>query len=337
MTIRAYAAAKIGGRLEPFEYEPGALRRDEVEIVVDYCGLCHSDISMLDNAWGISEYPLVAGHEVVGKVSALGEDVRHLSVGQTVGIGWCARSCLACEHCRRGDHNLCASVEGIFGGGRHGGFADRVRVQAAWVNPLPPGLDVAKAGPLLCAGITVFNPLVQFDVRPTDRAGVVGIGGLGHVALKFLRAWGCEVTAFTTNPAKAGDALAMGAHHVAGSRDSEALKRLAGSLDFILVTVNVPLDWNAYLAALRPRGRLHFVGAVLEPVPAPVFPLIVGQKSISGTPTGGPAAIAAMLDFAARHGIEPVTETCPLSKVNEAIEDLRAGKPRYRLVLDCRG
>ena len=180
------------------------------------------------------------------------------------------------------------------------------------------------------------HPLLQFGVRPTDRVGVIGIGGLGHVALKFFRAWGCEVTAFSSNPAKAGDARAMGAHRVVDSRDAEALKAVAGTLDFILVTVNVPLPWDAYIAALRPRGRLHFVGAVLEPVPAAVFPLIVGQKSISGTPTGGPGAIAEMLDFAARHQIDPLCETYPLTKVNEAIADLRAGKPRYRIVLDCR-
>ena len=200
--------------------------------------------------------------------------------------------------------------------------------------PLPGDLDASKAGPLFCGGITVFNPIVQFGVKPTDRVGVIGIGGLGHLALQFLNKWGCEVTAFTSTNAKADEARRMGAHHVVNSRDAAQLGAVAGSLDFILSTVNVDLDWDAYLAALGPRGRLHTVGAVPTPIPALAFALIGGQKSVSGSPLGSPATTAMMLEFCARHGIAAVTEHFPLSEVNEALDHLRSGHARYRIVLD---
>jgi uncharacterized zinc-type alcohol dehydrogenase-like protein len=232
-----------------------------------------------------------------------------------------------------GDHNLCASAEGTIVG-RHGGFADTVRCQAQWAIPLPDGVDAKKAGPLFCGGITVFNPIVQFGVQPTDRVGVVGIGGLGHFALQFLAKWGCEVTAFTSTGAKADEARRMGAHNVVNSRDPAELENIAGSLDFILSTVNVDLEWDAYLATLGPRGRLHTVGAVPAPIPVPAFGVIPGQKSVSGSPLGSPATMATMLDFCARHGIEAVTEHFPMSRINEAMDHLRAGNARYRIVLD---
>ena len=230
-----------------------------------------------------------------------------------------------------GDHNLCPHVESTIVG-RHGGFANKVRAQAAWVLPLPADLDLATAGPLFCGGITVFNPIIQTRIRPTDRVGVVGIGGLGHLALRFLKAWGCEVTAFSTSADKEAEARALGADHFVATRDARALAGLAGSLDLILVTVNVPLDWEAYVAALKPRGRLHVVGAVPS-VTVAGFSLLGGQKSIGGSPLGSPATTATMLDFAVRKAIAPVTETFPLSKVNDALDRLRSGKARYRLVL----
>jgi uncharacterized zinc-type alcohol dehydrogenase-like protein len=202
------------------------------------------------------------------------------------------------------------------------------------VSPVPVGLDPAKAGPLFCGGITVFNPIVQFGVRPTDRVGVVGIGGLGHMALKFLRAWGCEVTAFTSSESKRDEALTLGAHHVVNSRDSAQLAKIAGSLDFILSTVNVTLDWQSLIAALAPRGRLHTAGAVAEPIALAAFPLIAGQKSLSGSPVGSPSTVETMLDFAARHHVEPTTEFFPMSRVNEALDHLKSGKARYRIVLE---
>ncbi len=331
--IHAFAAHEPRKKLQPFEYDPGPLRRGEVEIDVLACGVCHSDLSLLDNEWGFSSYPLVAGHEVVGRVAQVGEEVGHLQHGDVVGLGWFSRSCMTCRHCMGGDHNLCQTAEQT-AVGRFGGFADKVRCSAEWAIPLPAGIHAGNAGPLFCGGITVFNPIVQFEVQPTDRVGVIGIGGLGHLALQFLNRWGCEVTAFTSSDGKREEARQMGAHHVIDSRDSSQLEKIAGSLDFILSTVNVDLDWGAYLTALGPRGRLHTVGAVPSPIPAPSFPLITHQRSISGSPLGAPATIRRMLDFCARHGIEPVTEHFPMPEINAALEHLAAGKARYRVVLD---
>lgn len=334
MTTRfhAWAAEAKGGALQPFEYDAGPLGAEQVEIAVEHCGICHSDLSMLDNEWGRTAYPFVPGHEVVGTVAALGAHAKGLKIGQRVGVGWFTGSCMHCRSCIGGEQHLCPTTEETIVG-RHGGFADRVRAHWPWVFPLPAGLDADAAGPLFCGGITVFSPILLAGIKPTDRVGVVGIGGLGHLALKFLRAWGCDVTAFTSSPAKHAEALQLGAHQAVSSTDKAALKALRRSLDFIIVTVNVPLDWNAYLAALKPKGRLHFVGAVLEPVAVPAFSLIGGQKTIGGSPTGSPAVIAQMLEFCARHKIAPQVETFPMAKVNEAMAHLRAGKARYRVVL----
>lgn len=330
--IKAYAASAKGQPLQPFEYDPGALPDDQVEIKVSYCGVCHSDLSMLDNEWGQSTYPFVPGHEVVGVVTAAGPDVKRVKVGDTVGLGWYSRSCLCCPQCLAGDHNLCRNAEQTMIG-RYGGFADRVRCHWLWATPLPPALDAAKAGPLFCGGITVFNPIIQCEVKPTHRVGVLGIGGLGHLALQFLRKWGCEVYAFTSSDSKHEEARRFGAHHVVNSRNPEQLKKLEGSLNFVLSTVNVPLEWPAILSTLAPKGRLHIVGAVLEPIPVAAFSLIEGQKTLSGSPLGSPATNLHMLEFCARHQIEPKTELFPMSQANEALAHLKAGKARYRIVL----
>ena len=214
------------------------------------------------------------------------------------------------------------------------GFANRVRCHWVWAVPLPEALDAVKAGPLFCGGITVFNPIVQCNVQPTDRVGVIGIGGLGHLALQFLSKWGCEVTAFTTSDSKREEALRLGAHRVVNTRDETQLKAIAGQLNFILSTVSASLPWETYLATLAPRGRLHFVGVTPEPVAVQSFSLIGGQKAISGSPLGSPATTARMLEFCARHEIAPVIETFPMSRVNDAMEHLRSGKARYRIVLE---
>jgi uncharacterized zinc-type alcohol dehydrogenase-like protein len=330
--IQAYAVHEPGGKLQPFSYDPGPLPPEAVEIVVEYCGLCHSDLSMINNAWGISQYPLVPGHEVVGTIAALGENVTTLKLGQRVGLGWYSHSCLHCHWCMSGDHNLCQTAEATIVG-RYGGFAERVRAHQEWVSVVPEGLDAAKVGPLFCGGITVFNPIIQFDIQPTDAVGVIGIGGLGHMALQFLRAWGCHVTAFSSNLAKVEEAKSLGANQVINSRDPNALATVANSLDLIISTVNVDLDWGVYINALKPKGRLHFVGVVPNPVSSHVFPLIVGQKSLSGSPLGSPTTMAKMLDFATRHNILPMTEEFKFEQVNEALEHLEAGKARYRIVL----
>ena len=330
--IHAFAATAAKQPLLPFEYTPGPLGEEQVEIAVESCGICHSDLSMLDNDWGLSTYPLVPGHEVVGRIVEAGPQVKRVKVGDRVGLGWSSGSCGSCAPCLSGNQNLCAMGEGTIVG-RHGGFASRVRSHWMWAAPLPDALDAASAGPLFCGGITVFNPIVQFGVQPTDRVAVIGIGGLGHLALQFLRAWGCEVTAFTSSDSKREEALKLGAHLTLNSRDSGELTKATGSFDFILNTANVALDWNSYIAALKPKGRLHTVGAVLEPLGVAAFPLISGQKSISGSPLGSPATVDIMLEFCARHRIAPVTESFPLSRVNEALDHLRSGKARYRVVL----
>jgi uncharacterized zinc-type alcohol dehydrogenase-like protein len=331
--IHAYAALEAHAPLQAFDYDPGPLAPEQVEIAVEHCGICHSDLSMLDRAWGPTRFPLVPGHEIVGTVAALGEHAKGLKLGQRVGLGWFASSCLHCPSCLSGDHNLCREI-GATIVGRHGGFADRVRCHWVWAIPLPEGVDAQTAGPLFCGGITVFNPLVQFGVKPTDRVGVVGIGGLGHLALKFLNKWGCEVTAFTSTEAKREEALRMGAHRVVSSQDAQAIKKLSGSLDFVLVTLaDAALDWSAYLAALAPRGRLHFVGAVNGALDMRPSALFGGQKSISGSPLGSPATLARMLEFCARHRIAPQVEYFPMSEVNAALDHLRAGRARYRIIL----
>ena len=330
--FNAYAASRAKGPLEPFSFDPGPLGPEEVEIKVSHCGLCHSDLSMLDNDWGMSKYPFVPGHEVAGTVVALGEGAKGLKIGQRVGLGWFAHSCLACHECLSGDQHLCVDAQGTIVG-RHGGFADRVRAQWTWVRPLPDAVDLAKVGPLLCGGITVFSPFLIYNVPSTARVGIVGIGGLGHMALQFANKWGCEVHAFTTSDSKEAEARQLGAHYVHNIKPDGALKKLARSLDLIISTTNASLDDAAFLDTLAPKGRFHDVGAVLKPLEVPAFSLILGQKSVSGSPTGSPTAIDHMLAFSARHSVAPVVESFPMSKVNDALEHLRSGKARYRIVL----
>jgi len=331
--VHAYAVKSAGKPLEPFEYKFKSLGPEEVEIDVQYCGICHSDLNMIENDWQMASFPLVPGHEVAGKVLAVGDDVGHLKPGDRVGLGWFSKSCMICDTCMAGDHNLCTSIEQTIVG-RYGAFADRVRCHWSWAIPLPDDLNEKSAGPLFCGGITVFNPIVQYDVKPTDRVGVVGIGGLGHMALQFLNKWGCHVTAFTSSANKADEARRFGAHAILDSRDDKALEAVAGGFDFLLVTANVTLNWPLYINTLKPKGRLHIVSAVMEPLAIPVFSLLMGQRSVSSSPLGSPATTKQMLNFCTRHQIEPQIEIFPMSRVNDALEHLKAGKARYRIVLE---
>jgi uncharacterized zinc-type alcohol dehydrogenase-like protein len=332
MMIKAYAAFEANGELQSFEYEPGLLKEQEVEVEVLYTGICHSDISMIDNEWGMSTYPLVAGHEVVGRVASVGESVTRVKAGQIVGLGWHSSYCNDCLHCDNNDQNLCVSAQPTVIG-HHGGFAEKVRADANSLVVIPEGVDLASAGPLFCAGITVFNPLVQFNIKPTDKVAVIGIGGLGHLALQFLNAWGCEVTAFTSSKSKQKEAVSLGAHHILDTKDQDALTASAGQFDLIISTVNVKLDWNLYIGTLAARGRLHYVGAVLEPLDIQVFGLLMGQRSISGSAVGSPSVMSEMLDFASRHDIKPVIETFAFEDINKAVERVRSGDAHYRVVL----
>ena len=330
--IKGYAAMKEGAPFEPFEFEAGELGEEQVEIKVHSCGICHSDLSMRNNDWQMTEYPFVGGHEAVGEIVAIGDKVKGVAIGDKVGLGWNSGSCGHCEQCISGYQIMCPDLEQTIVS-RHGGFTEKVRCHWSWAVKLPDEMDLTKAGPLFCGGITVFNPFYQYNVSPLDRVGVIGIGGLGHLALKFAANWGCEVTAFSSNPEKTDELMAMGAHRVINSRDSDELAAAAGSLDLILSTVNVSLDWSAYLGTLRPKGKLHLLGAVPEPVPVVMFE-ILQQKSVSATATGSPTVVAKMLEFCARHEIETQVETFPMSKINDAFEHLEAGKARYRIVLE---
>jgi uncharacterized zinc-type alcohol dehydrogenase-like protein len=331
--IDAWVAGGAKQKLVRQQVDLGPLGAEDVEVEVEHCGLCHSDLSMLNNDWGFSQYPSVLGHEAVGKVVAVGPSAKGLKVGQRVGVGWNSASCMHCRQCLSGDQHLCSQAQPTIAG-HHGGFATRVRSHWAWAIPLPEKINVADSGPLLCGGITAFNPIAMY-AKPTSHVGIVGIGGLGHMGVKFASAYGCEVTAFTSSESKFDEARGFGADKVVSSRDSAAIGKLAGQLDLLIVTANVTLDWTALLGALAPNGRLHFVGGVLEPIPVAAFSLIMGQKSVSGSPTGSPVDIATMLDFAARHEVSPQTEHYPMSRINEAFERLESGKARYRIVLDA--
>ncbi|WP_350289646.1 NAD(P)-dependent alcohol dehydrogenase [uncultured Croceitalea sp.] len=332
MKVHAYAVREPKGKLAPYTYELGEIGLEEVDIKVTYCGVCHSDLSMIKNEWGMTEYPLVPGHEIVGEVIAIGSSVKNLKVGQTVGMGWFSGSCMSCSNCMNGDHNMCDTAEQTIVG-RQGGFADHVRGHWSWAIPIPEGMDSSKVGPLFCGGATVFNPIVIAGVQPTDAVGVIGIGGLGHLALKFLKAWGCEVIAFSSNPDKKEEILAMGASKVINSRDPKELEAVQGKLKLILNTTNASLDWNAYLSALSKKGKLHTVGAVLEPMAIPAFSLIAGDKTVGGSTVGSPELTKTMLEFCRRHDIYPIVEEFPMEEVNEAMQHLEAGKARFRIVL----
>ncbi|MFA0810212.1 NADPH-dependent aldehyde reductase Ahr [Microbulbifer epialgicus] len=330
-TINAYAVMEAGGPFQLHQIKLGALGATEVELDVLYCGVCHSDLSMIEDEWGRSKYPMVAGHEVIGRVTATGEQASHFKPGMIVGLGWNSGYCETCHSCRLGNHNLC--TEARFTILTNGGFADKVRADMCSLVVIPEGIDLVSAGPLLCGGITVFNPLVQFNIKPTDKVAVIGIGGLGHLALMFLNAWGCEVTAFTSSEHKKKEALALGAHDTLNSRDPSEIKSASMSFDFIISTVNVNLEWDLYLQALKPKGQLHFVGAIVNPIQFSLFPMIRGQRSISASPVGSPATMETMLDFVAHHKISPQVEIYPMSQIEEAFKHLKSGKSKYRIVL----
>ncbi|WP_192073362.1 NAD(P)-dependent alcohol dehydrogenase (plasmid) [Pantoea agglomerans] len=334
MKIKSYAAMQAGQALELYEYDAAELAAEEVEVQVEYCGVCHSDLSMIDNEWGISQFPVIAGHEVIGRVSALGEAAKNkgLSVGQRVGIGWTAKSCQHCDACINGEQVNCqqGSIPTIM---NKGGFAEKLRADWQWVIPLPEKLDVASAGPLLCGGITVFKPLLMSNITATSRVGVIGIGGLGHIAIKILHAMGAEVVAFSSTPDKKQSILDMGANEVVNSRDPEALKKQAGRFDLILSTVAVDLDWKPYFAALAPQGKFHTVGAVMKPIEVSAFDLILGDKAVTGSSTGSPGQLRSLLRLASRADIAPQVELFPMSDINKALDHVRAGKANYRVVL----
>ena len=330
--IHGLAVHAAGAHLLPYKFDPGELQPDEVEIKISHCGICHSDIALIDNDWGFSKYPFIPGHEIVGTVVAVGANVRDRQPRQRVGVGWQANSCGICEWCRQGDEHLCAQAQPTCVG-RNGGFADRIRVNSRFAIPIPEALESETVAPLLCGGITVYAPLRNHGVRPSSRVGVIGIGGLGHIGIQFAKAFGAEVTAFSTSKDKEAEAKSLGAHQFVNTRDTGALKKVAGSFDFLLSTVAADQDWQGYVNALRPKGVMCVVGIPPSPIQVQAFSLIGQQRAVSGSPTGSPRDLHEMLNVAARHGVKALTERFAMGKANDAVAKVKKNQIRYRAVL----
>ncbi|MEZ7891313.1 MAG: NAD(P)-dependent alcohol dehydrogenase [Candidatus Wallbacteria bacterium] len=332
MIINSYAVKQAKSPLAPFKYETKKLKSNEIEVKITHCGICHSDIHLIDNDWGISSYPLVPGHEIIGIVNAAGSSVTHLKEGQRVGIGWQAGSCHSCEWCLSGNENLCTAQQATCVG-RHGGFAEYIHVDSKFAFLIPDSLESENAAPLLCAGVTVYSPMRHYGINCNHKVGIIGIGGLGHIALQFANSMGCEVTALSTNAAKEGEAIKLGAHRFVVSTNMPQMKQAAGTLDYIISTVSAKIDWRLFMSLLRPNGKLIIVGAAPGTIEISPMELIVGQKSICGSSIGGSVIMNEMLEFASRHGIKAMTEIMPIDRVNEAIEKVRKNTARYRMVL----
>ena len=329
--VKAYAALNAREDLKPYEYDSKTLEKNEIRIKVHSCGICHSDISAIDNSWDKSKYPMIAGHEIIGEVIEIASNSSMHKIGDTVGLGWHSGYCNNCDYCDVGDHNFCSNTKKtVFS--QFGGFAEEVVAEEESVIPIPLKLNLEDAGPLLCGGITVFTPIVEFGINEKHKVGVIGIGGLGHLAIQFYKALGCHVTAFTNSQDKNDFIKKMGADDVVSSTDQVTLKNLGAKFDLLISTVNVSLDWNLYLNIIKPRGRLHFVGAVLEPIKSSVFSLMAGRRSISGSPVGSPKNIKKMLNFCVKYNIKPIVEHFKFSDINKAIEKVRSNEIRFRAV-----
>ncbi|MGC9199743.1 MAG: NAD(P)-dependent alcohol dehydrogenase [Acidobacteriaceae bacterium] len=330
--IRGLATHAAGAQLLPYKYTVGELGPQEVEIRISHCGICHSDLHLIDNDWGLSKYPFIPGHEIVGTVTAVGSEVSNHKVGARVGVGWQADSCGVCEWCRQGDEHLCAKAQPTCVG-RNGGYADAIRVNARFAIPVPEVLESENVAPLLCAGITVYSPLRNLLARPSSRVGVVGIGGLGHLALQFARAFGCDVTAFSTSKDKETEARNLGANHFVNTRENGEMKSMVGSLDLLLSTVSADQDFQSFMGLLRPKGTMMILGASPSPMQIAPFSLILGQKAVAGSPSGSPRDLYEMLDVAARHKVRAITERFAMKDANKAVEKVKKNQVRYRAVL----
>lgn len=335
MTVHAYALVNANQPLEAFDYEfTGDLLPDEVDIDITHCGICHSDLHLIKGEWPTS-LPLVPGHEIVGTVRAVGDKVATLEPGMRVGVGWQSRSCHQCEWCKHGEENLCFSQQSTCLN-QFGGFADRIRLDHQFAFPIPEALASETVAPLFCGGATVYSPLRQHLDQSKTRVGVIGIGGLGHMALQFARAMGCEVTAISHSPNKEALARKLGAHHFISSLDDSNLQQHADSLDLIICTVMVNLNWPLYLAMLRPKGILCLVGVVDDSLQIPIFSLLNGRKMLTASNIASTPDIREMLDFAAQHNIAAQTEVFPIADVNAAINKLEKNELRFRAVLSMK-
>jgi uncharacterized zinc-type alcohol dehydrogenase-like protein len=344
ISARGYAARDAKSPLAPFQFErrdPGA--RD-VQLEVLYCGICHSDLHQARNEWGGSLFPMVPGHEIVGRVVRTGSTVKKFKVGDLAGIGCMVDSCRTCTHCKDGLEQYCEAGNIPTYNGREkdgktltqGGYSDTIVVDEDFVLKVPENLDPAAAAPLLCAGITTYSPLKHWKVGPGQRVGVVGLGGLGHMGVKLARAMGTHVIVFSHTDKKKQDALRLGAHEVVVSSNKDEMAAQRGKLDFILDTVSAPHDLNAYLRLLRRDGHLVLVGAPEKPLEVHPFSLIPQRRSFSGSMIGGIQETQEMLDFCGQHGIVSDIERIPIQQVNEAFERMLKGDVRYRFVIDLK-
>ena len=331
--VKGYAAAKAGGKLESFTYVCPEIRPWDIELEISHCGLCHSDLHLINNDWTITNYPLVPGHEIIGLVKKKGALVKDLEIGQRVGVGWQRSSCNSCEWCHQGEENLCLKQEPTCVG-HHGGFADKIITDSRLAFAIPQELASENAAPLLCGGATVFSPFVEHKIDATMHIGVIGIGGLGHLAIQFAHAFGCKVTAFSSSSQKQQEAKELGADHFISSTDEKSLRDAANTIDFLFSTSSAHMNWDAFLGVLRPKGKLCLMGAPKEEVvSAQIFNLITGRKTICGSNIASGPVIRKMLKFAARHNIVAKTEVFPMSEINTAIDKLSKNQIRYRAVL----
>lgn len=342
MTTHAYAAFNATEPLGPFAFETRPTGAKDVRLEILYCGVCHSDLHNVHNEWGKAQYPLVPGHEIVGRVTEVGADVTRFKVGELAGVGCMVDACGQCQNCEDDLEQFChEGFTGTYNGlDKHtgnrtfGGYAQHIVVSQDFVLKVPESLPLEAVAPLLCAGITTYSPLRHAGVGKGHRIAIVGLGGLGHMAVKFAASFGAEVTLLSTSPSKAADAERLGANHFALSSDPETMQNLQGHFDFILDTVSAPHDYNALLGLLRTNGTLIIVGAPPEPLEIPGFSLIFGRKHIMGSLIGGIRETQEMLDYCAEHQITSDVEVIPVQEINTAYERMLKGDVRYRFVID---
>jgi uncharacterized zinc-type alcohol dehydrogenase-like protein len=345
MSTKAYGATSEDSGVAPLDIDRRAPRPDDVSIEIEYCGICHTDIHFVENDWGMTDYPVVPGHEIVGRVTDVGDEVERFRVGDRVGVGCLVDSCRECSACEEGLEQYCTGGNVLTYNGQdlhdgtktYGGYSEEIVVSDRFLVKIPDNLDPAAAAPLLCAGITTYSPLRHFGVGDGHRIGVIGMGGLGHMGVKLARALGAEVTLFTRSAGKAGEAKRQGAHRVVVSTDEEQMEAVAGHFDFMLDTVPVAHDLNPYIAALKHDG-VHMLVGMPEPVDPPLDAgaLIFGRRSLAGSLIGGLPETQECLDFCAEHGIECDIEMLDIRNINEAYERMKRGDVRYRFVIDMK-
>jgi len=341
MASRGYAAQVAKAPLAPFTFERRAPGPRDVQIEIAFCGVCHSDLHQVRDEWGGAIFPMVPGHEIVGTVVAMGSDVQKFAIGDRAGVGCLVESCRNCASCQDGLEQYCTTgatftynSRDTDGAPTHGGYANDIVVNEDFALTIPASLDLAGVAPLLCAGITTYSPLRHWKVSAGQKVGVVGLGGLGHMALKFAKAFGAHVVQFTTSTSKVEDAKRLGADEVVLSNDPAAMKAHIGSFDFILDTVSAPHDIQALLGLLKRDGTLTLVGVPDVPPTVHPFPLISGRRSLAGSLIGGIAETQEMLDFCGTHGITSDVEVIAIDTVNEAYERMLKGDVKYRFVID---